>query len=254
MNILTQIALLAALIACVSLLWLVGRAFGRHPGWGFAVLLLSPLTAILFGIRYWRDEKGPFLVYLATLAVAMTLGLYQLTVKGGWDIVRNALLVRPSATLQTFPHADGAGFIPTSLNAGEKPNVQSHRGTTAGTQPAQTQPARQNGGSEKVTTATVTGAQESRDPAKLKVTSAKPVEPKQRYRANYVPITPSMAEDYVGMTVKVKRLNGPEQDCVLRRVSPTTLGFEQHTRGGTFSFEYRQSDIEKLRVLVKQTY
>lgn len=63
-----------------------------------------------------------------------------------------------------------------------------------------------------------------------------------------------MADDYVGMTVKVKRLNRPEQDCVLRSVTPTALGFEQHARGGTFSFEYRHSEIEKLRVLVKQAY
>jgi hypothetical protein len=68
-------------------------------------------------------------------------------------------------------------------------------------------------------------------------------------------VPPSLADDYIGMTVKVKRMNRPEQDCVLRSVTPAGLGFEQHVRGGgSLSFKYRQSDIEKLRVLVKQAY
>jgi hypothetical protein len=250
MNILTQIALLSGLIACISLLWLVGRAFGKHPGWGFAVLLLWPLAAVVFGIRYWRDEKGPFLVHLATLAVAVLLGLYEFTARGVWDELRNALGDPQPVTLRSTGRAFGMAFVPTTLRIGAKPSVQTREGVSTGTRPAQAQAGRQ----DKIVPATNSDGPAETEPGTPKVSSAKPIEPKANYRAAYVPIDPSMAGRYVGMTVKVKRLNRPEQDCVLRRVSSNTLAFEQHSRGGTFSFEYRRSDIEKLRVLVKQTY
>jgi hypothetical protein len=250
MNILTQIALLSGLIAGISLLWLVGRAFGKHPGWGLAVLLLSPLAALLFGIRYWRDEKGPFLVHVGTLAVAATLGLYAFAAGGGWDELRNVLRDPAPATLRSSGYTPGMTLVPTSLQVGAKPVIQAHEGVSTGNRPAKTRTASQ----DKTAPAANTDRQAESEPDMQKVSSAKPVEPKKTYRAAYVPVDPSMAGNYVGMTVKVKRLNRPEQDCVLRRVSPAALGFEQHTRGGTFSFEYRKSDIEKLRVLVKQTY
>jgi hypothetical protein len=251
MNIITQVALLAGLIAFVSLLWLVGRAFGKHLLWGLAVLFLSPLASTAFGIRYWREEKGPFLVHVTTLVVAVTLGLYEFAAGDGWTELRAALRAPHPATFHAPSRAVGMTFVPTSLNAGSKPPaVQEERGIAKGTNPARIQPVQQ----EASAPATSSETRANTETGTPMVSSAKPIEPKISFRASYVPIDPSMAADYVGSTVKVKRLNRPEQDCVLRRVSPTTLAFEQHKRGGTFSFEYRQSDIEKLRVLVKQAY
>ena len=250
MNILTQIALLAGLIAAISLIWLVGRAFSKHAVWGLAVLFLSPVTAVIFGIRYWRDEKGPFLVYVATFTVAVTLGLYVFTVKGGWDVVRNALRTQQYMHLQISGGNRGMSFVQTSLHSVRETSVPAHddklnRPRHEQSRPIQPDPA----GSQ-----TNTSGQATPEKSMPTATSSESTGTKNRYRATYVPITLSVADDYIGMTVKVKRLNRPEQDCVLRSVTPTTLGFEQHARGGIFSFEYRHSDIEKLRVLVKQTY
>ena len=248
MNILTQIALLAGLIAGISLLWLSGRAFGKHVAWGLGVLFLSPLAAITFGIRYWRDEKGPFLVYLTTFCVAMTLGLYVFTVQGGWNAVRTALHNQQHTDLRISGGNGETSFVHTSLNSVAEIPV---RNAKAAARPEQTRPVPgRTAGSQ--TSAGDQVAPEAGTPA---VTSAKPTSAKKRYRASYVAIPPSRADDYIGMTVKVKRMNRPEQDCVLRSVTPAGLGFEQHVRGGgTFSFKYRQGDIEKLRVLVKLAY
>ena len=248
MNILTQIALLAGLIAGISLLWLSGRAFGRHVAWGLVVLFLSPLAAITFGIRYWRDEKGPFLVYVTTFTIAVTLGLYVFTVQGGWDTVRTALRNQQHMDLQFFGGNGKMTFVHTSLNSVA---VTPERNGKAAMQPEQTVPVPQ-----KTTGLTTnTGGEAAPEKGTPAVTSAKPTAEKKRYRATYVAVPPSQADDYIGMTVKVKRINRPEQDCVLRSATPAGLGFEQHVRGGgTFSFKYRQSDIEKLRVLVKQAY
>ena len=247
MNLLTQMALLAGLIAGISLLWLVGRAFSKHTVWGLAVLFLSPVTAVIFGIRYWRNEKGPFLVYLATFTLAVTLGLYVFTVKGGWDAVRTALHTQQYPNLQ---FNDGSGkmtFVHTKLNAVREASVPDEMAASHHDQPTPTQP--QPADSPAIDSGKATPEKDS-----FKVTSAKPTGSKKRYRAAYVKIPTSMASDYIGMTVKVKRLNRPEQDCVLRKVTPTSLGFEQHTSGGILSFAYRHSEIEKLRVLVKQPY
>lgn len=247
MNLLTQIALLTGLIAGISLIWLVGRAFGKHVAWGLVVLLLSPLAAVIFGIRYWRDEKGPFLVYVATFTIAMTLGLYVFTVQGGWDAVRTALRNQQHTDFQISGGNGEMSFVHTSLNSAETPV----RDGKAVAQPEQVR-AIPPETAESPTNASGQVTSEKSTPA---VTSAKPTASNERYRAAYVAIPPSLADDYIGMTFKVKRMNRPEQDCVLRSVTPTGLGFEQHVRGGgTFSFKYRKSDIEKLRVLVKQTY
>ena len=251
MNILAQIALLAGLVSCISLLWLVSRAFSKHALWGLAVLLLSPLTAVIFGIKYWRHEKQPFLVYLATFTVAVTLGAYVFTVKGGWDVVRNALHNRQYVSIRIAGENEKMPLLQTSLNTARASSVQRHDDKTPGTRSDQPGPAR----SVPATPATSDASLVTPDNDKPKVTSARSIDTKTRYRAAYVTIPPSKADDYIGMTVKVKRLNRPEQDCVLRSVTPTTLGFEQHVRGGgTLSFKYRHTDIEQLRVLVKQSY
>ena len=248
MNILTQIALMAGLIAGISLIWLVGRAFSKHAAWGLGVLFLSPFAAVMFGIRYWRDEKKPFLVYVATFTVAVSLGLYIFTAKGGWDVVRTALRNQQYIDDQISGGNGKMSFVHTSLNSVAETPLRNSKDTAqteqAGPIPHET--------TESPATASEQAETERSTPA---VTSSKPTVSKKHYRAAYVAIPPSKADDYIGMTVKVKRMNRPEQDCVLRSVTPTGLGFEQHVRGGgTFSFKYRQSDIEKLRVLVKQTY
>jgi hypothetical protein len=248
MNLLTQIALLAALIAGISMLWLVGHAFRKHAAWGVAVLVLSPVTAVIFGIRYWRDEKAPFLLYVATFTIAATLGLYVFTVKGGWDVARTAFHAQQYVHLQFSGESGNISPEHTSLNTVGEASVPVDKAAESRheeSSPIQPDPAE---------SPAIDSGQTAPEESTPKVTSAKPTGSKKRYRAAYVTITPSMADDYIGMTVKVKRLNRPEQDCVLKRATPTTLAFEQHTSGGFLSFEYRQSDIEKLRVLVKQAY
>jgi len=248
MNIISQIALLAGLIAGISLIWLAGRAFGKHMIWGLVVLFLSPLAAVIFGIRYWRDEKGPFLVYVATFSIAMTLGLYVFTIQGGWDAVRTAIRNQQHIDLRMSGENGKMSFVHTSLNPVAKAPVRNGKEVA---RPEQIGPVP----TETAGSQTSAGNQVTPEAGTPAVTSAKPTVAKKRYRASYVAISPSLADEYIGMTVKVKRMNRPEQDCVLRSVTPAGLGFEQHVRGGgTFSFRYRQSDIEKLRVLVKQSY
>jgi hypothetical protein len=248
MSILIQIALLAGLIAGSALVWLVGRAFRKHAAWGFAVLFLFPVTAVIFGIRHWRDEKGPFLVYVAAFTTAMTLGIYVISAKGGWDTVKSVLNTRQEVVLHAFDGNEKPSFVKASLNTvreSSAPDRASEPMAPLPVQPVSTGRV-PDGSPEK------TGDHVLPDRGTRAVKSAKSPPLQVHYRASYVSIDPADASDYLGLTVKVKRLNRSEQDCVLRGVSPAGLSFEQHARGGTFSFKYRAQDIEKLRVLVKQ--
>ena len=72
------------------------------------------------------------------------------------------------------------------------------------------------------------------------------------YRLVYIPIDVSEAHKYIGSTVKVTRRNVVEKEYRLIGASRSKLQFAQRNRSGNFSFSFRNSDIEKLRVLVKQ--
>ena len=87
MNPLVLAAQFLGISTFVTLIWLVVRAFRKHAGWGFAVLLFSPIGAALFGARYWDDEKKPFLAYGTSLVATLTLGIYLFTTQGGMELV-----------------------------------------------------------------------------------------------------------------------------------------------------------------------
>lgn len=52
------------IVCIVGYIWLVVRAFKTGIGWGLGVFLLSPLTAIIYALKYWDEAKKPFLVYM----------------------------------------------------------------------------------------------------------------------------------------------------------------------------------------------
>lgn len=250
MNLLTQVALLAGLIAGCTLVWLVGRAFRKHAAWGFAVLFLFPVTAVIFGIRHWRDEKGPFMVYVSAFTTAMALGIYVVSAKGGWDTVRDVMHARQEVSLHAFAGNKNPTFVKANFNTVRETSAPVRDDKPLSPLPEQPEPTK-NHPAEPPKKA---GNQVPPEKSTESVKSAAPPLRGQHYRVAYVPVDPADASDFIGLTVKVKRLNRPEQDAVLRDVTPAGLSFEQHTRGGTFSFKYHAQDIAKLRVLVKQVY
>jgi len=72
------------------------------------------------------------------------------------------------------------------------------------------------------------------------------------YRLEYIPINVTEAYKYVGSTVKVTRRNVVEKEYRLTGVTGNRLQLAQRNRNGSYSFSFRNRDIAKLRVLVKQ--
>lgn len=244
MDFLPLITQLLSLTATVALIWLVVRAFRKHPGWGFAVLLLSPISATVFGLKYWETEKKPFLAYIASFCLAVSTGMYLFISWGGADVIRSAHTVHQGIQSQNLEAGDAAGFMKANLNFIENANAG---------QMKQEDPA-------LAVVPDTAEADESENPAQASAdneTTEQQAEKKPkrvRTRLTYIPIQVSDAGKYVGHTVKVKRRNVPEKEYRLTGASGQHLEFSQRMGAGTFSFQYRASDIEKIRVLTKQPY
>jgi len=245
MEILKLLALACLLLSSITLIWLVIRAFKTNVGWGLAVLLLSPISATAFGVTHWRDEKLPFLAYITTFATAIALGLYLFTAWGGWDVVRSAQQVMQGESSQQVNSQNMLGFIKATLNFVE--NTGQNQLQPAPELMPEAQPEMQDD-KAGVTEAAV---EEKIEHVRLN----RKVKPKvERYRLVYTPIKVSDAKNYIGATMKVTRRNVEEKEYRLVSASPSSMGFSQRNKYGSFSFTFKNREIEKIRVLIKQPY
>jgi len=241
MNSLVLAAQFLGLSTLVTLIWLVVRAFRKHAGWGFTVLLFSPIGAALFGARYWDDEKKPFLAYSISLVATLTLGIYLFTTQGGMELVRTAYNIQNDIHPQSLNNAeDTSDFMHANLTFYENPDVQYGEQPEPASKPGEPTEETHDAASPNLPDSTGTSEK----------AVAKPV----RYRLAYVPIRMNKIGDYVGSVVKVTRKNVPEKEYRLTGASAGKLQLVQRTSGGSFSFKYRKRDIEKIRVLVSLPY
>jgi len=76
MDALHNITQLFGVMTVVSFLWVVVLAFGTRVWWGLGVLFLSPLSALIYGINYWKKAKIPVVIYLVSFTTCTALSLY----------------------------------------------------------------------------------------------------------------------------------------------------------------------------------
>lgn len=290
MDTLLQLSLVCALLALFSLLWLVARAFTYSSLWGFAVLLFSPPGALVYGIRYWRREKRPFLAYLASLLAATGLGLSVFTAWGGWELARAALQVHEGIQTRTLSDRDAYTFLSASLGFIGNANLpdperrkldvirwflnnhparlsaverrQLHDEIAAllanedldGNQRRELEYLRRQlarSRTENVAAPQPVVVEAPPPPGERRILSKRPSATKAQYRTDYRIIPISEAGNYVGKSVKVTRHNSDEQECKLVGATAHSLRFEQRGGGGTFVFEYYKRDIEELKLLTR---
>jgi len=116
MKSLLLIAQLFSLIALIGYIWLVVNAFKKSVLWGFGVLLLSPITATFFGIKYWYESKKPFLVYIVPLVIAIALNLTVFTAWDGWKMVGAAKRVVMGISQENLSEEDATEFMTSGIN------------------------------------------------------------------------------------------------------------------------------------------
>ena len=64
---------LLCIVSFVGFVWLVCIAFRTSTPWGVGVLLLSPISALIFAIKHWQESKKPFLIYAGSFMAACVL-------------------------------------------------------------------------------------------------------------------------------------------------------------------------------------
>jgi hypothetical protein len=250
MNILSLVAQVTGFIALVTFIWLLARAFGRHTGWGMAVLLFSPVSAIAFGVKHWKDEKLPFLAYITTSVTAIALSLYLFTAWNGWELLRASQQVQLGISTQTLTEPNVQALLTISQSFDEQSGFDMQSSTLL------LQAQRELAVQEEQLAAEKIAKAEAASREQLDFSSiAKKTKPRQeRYRLTYVTINIAEAPNYVGSTVKVTRKNVVEKEYRLISVSGNRLEFSQRADSGSYTFKYRKNDIEKIRVLTKQPY
>lgn len=83
MTLVSLLSPLLSLVAVAAFIWLVVVAFKRSVLWGLLVLFLSPITAIVFAIKFWQESKKPFLAYIGSSVVSFALIIYAVSAMGG---------------------------------------------------------------------------------------------------------------------------------------------------------------------------
>lgn len=249
MNTLPLITQLAAASSLLALGWLTIRAFGKQAGWGLAVMLLSPVGATFFGMKYWKEEKTAILAYLVTFTATVVLALTLFTSWGGWDLIRATYQLNQGLNTRMLSARDAEFFLKANMSFNEKSglNIQdSYRIEKAREKlaiEAEEQAARE-----------LAEARAAEDTLDVDNISKKVETQKERYRLVYIPIKVTDARNYIGSTVKVTRKNVPEKEYRLIGSVGRKLEFTQRAGRGSYSFHYNTSDIEKIRVLAKQPY
>jgi hypothetical protein len=218
-----------ALTAIGALIWLTIRAFKTNAGWGFAVLLLSPFSATVFGVKHWEKQREPFLLYITTFTATFALCIYLFTATGGLELLRLSTSIQQG-------NSQG-GLMRTSYSVEAEPGIDGQ--------------FQQGSGLE------VTGALDPEIPAEAADSEDEAVmkeEKPVRYRLAYIPIKFADTKYYIGATAKITRKNVPEKEYRITGASPRHIELAQRRNGGQFSFNFRYSDIDKIRVLVNEPY
>lgn len=245
---------LSGILTLLALLWLSIRAFRKHAVWGLLVLLLSPIGASLYGIRHWSDEKKPFLAYITTFTLTLSLALVLFSSWGGWELIQATQRVQQGMGSQSLSKEDATAFIHTSLSFSEKSGLKpenQQQYNAVRRHLAQLEEAEQAAAAQQAATEAETRAAEELS----RSTISKKVQPQQeRYRLEYKPIPVTAAKNYVGYTVKILRKGVLEKEYRLTGASANRLQLAQRNSHGTYSFSYNTRDIEKIRVLIKEPY
>ena len=215
-----------ALTAIGALIWLTIRAFKTNTGWGFAVLLLSPFSATFFGVKHWDEQREPFLLYITTFTAAFALCIYLFTVSGGMDLLRFSVGIPQGPQAQTLAEHNTGNLMRASYSVEGAPG----------------------GLIDKYE------SEENTDPLATNTRAETDLEKPVRYRLTYIPIKLSEAKNYIGATAKITRKNVTEKEYRITGASHRHIELAQRKKGGRYSFHFKNSDVEKIRVLVNEPY
>ncbi len=237
-------------ITLLAMIWLSARAFLRGTAWGLGVLLFAPLVGTAFGIRYWKEERLPFLAFLSALFTTLVLAVYLFGAWGGWEMLAASRSAEQALQMQTLTRADADAFVKASTTFAKRSGIKYEDQQLAARIRHKLAQDAEKKALEKHLQDNPLESQEY----KLEDIIYKDKKKKERYRLVYKQIKVGEAAKYVGSTVKLVRRGALEKEYRLVGIGPGTLKLLQSPAGGTYSFSLKHADIEKLRVLTRENY
>ena len=251
---------LASLGAFVAFIWLVVVAFKRSPLWGIGVLLLSPISATIFAIKYWAEAKKPFLIYAASMALSFFCFLYTFSAVGGFEVLSAANSIRSGE----FSEEDATEFLNRMEDSGALSDEQQSELQRMREQLEQDPAGGSSGGSPEVERSTVAHSATPRrtiPPPRTRGSSgaaypllgspAIPAAPPSSATSPYKSVPLSQAGDHVGKVVRVVETDGSNYRGTLTRADADTLRVERYLSSGTVALDLPKRDVQKLLVLFR---
>ncbi len=280
MQILNNISQLFGLIAFVALIWLVVLAFRRRVWWGLGVMFLSPITAVIFAVKYWDEVKKPFLIYITSLVSSIAIGLYVFTAWGGWQMVKSSKHVAEGIWQETLTEEDAVQFMKSGMDflensaASEKDKqivaLQRKILDAFQSEPTDNERFELNQDFLNLLKRSDLTEEERQQLEELRLSlleqsdlSEKGRQQLDEIRGNIVrhdleaspsevrfkTISLAQARDYIGSPVLLTYRDGVEQKCRLIGISGNTLQFKRRISGGSISFDYKDDEIQSIKVL-----
>jgi len=286
MNIYIAVFLVTGVISLAGYLWLSMVAFKRSIPWGLLVLLLSPITAIVFALMHWFESRKPFVVYISSFllfagSAVLIMGnvgmgnMQQIFTRmqsgkmppaRAYGVVLKALQ-HPGATdlfAETSPVNAAPPAASSTENAPLPAKAVTNTETTAQTKPeTHTQVADKTAESSPkppAATSVQTPKQDSNKAAtktQEKVPLIKQAEPDPLAQKTYVPpantVTVRMDRmpKLLGKYFIIKLKDGVERRGLLSQVTSTHLMLDRKLYGGNLRYRIRKTQVRSIKMLTR---
>jgi len=246
---------LVSLVGLVGFIWLCVIAFRRHTGWGLAVLFLSPITAIVFAIKYWQESKKPFLVYMGSCVASVALGFYMFAAIGTQMMAMaenlpadQADVVMPGMPSQAkAPTDETATAVPVAGALDPEEEAELRRAQSL-RETQDDEPNDSASGATRDVTASVGSGPASDASALLGGAGTGGGNLSDLVPPGFHVVPVDQAAQHLGKNIRVVSKTGQEIRGKLTEAEPGMLLVERNLSGGTVTFEMAARDIQTLLV------
>lgn len=228
MQLLFVLLFLLGLAATAGWVWMVAVGFRRGPLWGIALLLLAPFSIVVYAVKYWDEARKPFLLYAGTSFASLAVALLAIPLMVGQAASQISADFESAMERQGEPIAD---TLEPDLDFGAAEPTTAPPDDTTGASVAETLAA-----------------------VLLEDTAVPtPVNDGYDYLSEPAPsgfrsIRINDASRFLGDYVRFVDRDGGEHNGRLKSIDGELVVFERHLAAGTFTFEYRRSEISNLYV------
>jgi hypothetical protein len=236
MKLLGMLFPLLGLVTLGAYIWLVVVAFKRSVGWGIGVLLLSPISAIVFAVKYWQESKKPFLLYIGSVSASIAMVFAMFAFVGGSAVMSLANQMQELEGGEVGG-TEVAAFMEQQMDpleeSGQLDEEETPQTTGDAAQPATDPPPVESEPDSKL----LPPVAQTPDPL--------PTEPATGTRTRDL-VRMSDVSRHVGQVLRVVADNGRTFQGRLVADNGTVLMFEKHYSSGMITVPWNKSEIQSL--------